>query len=104
MKLEVGKKYGSKFWDEDCFVEITAIGKSGYLGIGNDGVEGRYPFNEKDFYIPFNEPALDDTLFQEVEKCCNQDFGTSIISRQIMALIKVLDIKLEALGSIRRED
>ena len=101
MKLEVGKEY-RRIENQAGYITVKYAGNDWFFGETENGTENIFTLDA--MWVLKPEPALDDTLMEEVEKVCLEEFGTHIRSRQIMALIKVLEVKLQALGSIRRED
>ena len=59
MTLEVGKKYTILNWNQDCFVKVLDIGRGDVWVETQDG--RKMSFLRADKWLPYEEPALDDT-------------------------------------------
>ena len=110
MKLEVGKKYRFKNWDNGEWVRILYIGSSKIFTIDQDNYETSSKKRDMEDFLQFSEPVpknLDDTLlwYWEHENIIGGwvQLSGRYTEKGISMAYKTVR-KLEALGSISKED
>ena len=112
MKLEVGKKYRLPKWIKDHWVRVIDLGRNDFWGDDHDGNKCSWVIGVD--WEPYSEPALDDTELWAWALCldgANKKWYWANITmwhteksvRDEFPEAKGYR-KLEALGSIRRED
>lgn len=114
MKLEVGKKYRLEDWGKGNWAEILFSGNTHLIFKRESGIEQHFFILEENTWLPYPEPALDDTELWAWALCldgANKKWYWANITmwhteksvRDEFPEAKGYR-KLEALGSIRRED